>query len=173
MATEAHSRGRAGVGQAEGLEQQERQVSTVRLRTGGLVGHPTWEYAQGPSASAVPRRWSQGGRDADPSSAPVLAETSEGTPLGHTAAKQSTGTTNSAGPRQSLPCGVRFLRSLTFQRDAGLPRTTGIFPTVPPTSQPPQPLLFQGQLCSWPGQQDPVAPRDDLWPAMSSSFLSP
>lgn len=43
MATEAHSRGRAGVGQAEGLEQQER------LRTGGLVGHPTWEYAQGPS----------------------------------------------------------------------------------------------------------------------------
>lgn len=27
LGTEAHSRGRAGVGQAEGLEQQEKQVS--------------------------------------------------------------------------------------------------------------------------------------------------
>lgn len=36
------------------------------------------------SAAAVPGLCSRGGRDADPSSAPVLAETSEGTPVGHT-----------------------------------------------------------------------------------------
>lgn len=105
--TEAHSRGRAGVGQAEGLEQQEKQVSSKTGEEGclydALLGDMQ-EHLFFPGCGvrearvripALPQSW--------------LRQVKELTP-GHTAAKRSAGIqTHSARLRQSLPCLVSFL----------------------------------------------------------------
>lgn len=74
--TEAHSRGRAGAGQAEGLEQQEKQVSSKTGEEGCLYDALLGDMRE---HLFFPGCGVREAKDPNPSSATVLAETSEGT----------------------------------------------------------------------------------------------
>lgn len=171
LTTEAHSRKRAGVGQAEGLEWQSEAGLNCQGQTGMLSDALLGNMPRTPLCFCCSQAVESGSPDADPSSATVLAETSEGTPLGHKAAKQSAGKTNAARLRQSLPCLVCFLCSNQAQKSFHLPegcrapppRTTGIFQAAcSPSNLPSHGPLLQGPLCPWPGQQDSVTLTDNL-----------